>query len=43
MHMAVGVANLYDSVDHAKLVEPEYIVKRNVPPAPKPKDEEKKE
>lgn len=43
MHMAVGVANLYDSADHAKLVEPEYIVKRNVPPAPKPKDEEKKE
>lgn len=42
MHMAVGVANLYDSVDHAKLVEPEYVVKRNVPP-PKPKEEEKKE
>ena len=43
MHLAVGVANLYDSVDHAKLVEPEYIVKRNVPTPPKPKEEEKKE
>jgi small subunit ribosomal protein S24e len=43
MHMAVGVANLYDSVDHAKLVEPEYIVKRNVPTPPKLKEEEKRE
>lgn len=40
MHIAIGVANLYDTVDHAKLVEPEYIVKRNIPPL---KTEEKKE
>jgi len=40
MHIAIGVANLYDTVDHAKLVEPEYIVKRNIPPI---KTEEKKE
>jgi small subunit ribosomal protein S24e len=43
MHIAAGVANLYDSVDNAKLVEPEYIVKRNVPPPPKPQEEGKKE
>jgi ribosomal protein S24E len=42
MHTAIGVANLYESLDQAKLVEPGYIVKRNVPP-PKPKEEEKKE
>jgi len=42
MHTAMGVANLYESLDQAKLVEPGYIVKRNVPP-PKPKEEEKKE
>ena len=42
MHTAMGVANLYESLDQAKLVEPEYIVKRNVPP-PKPKEDEKKE
>jgi len=42
MHTAIGVATLYDSLDQAKLIEPEYIVKRNVPP-PKPKEEEKKE
>lgn len=27
---AVGIANVYDSVDYAKLIEPEYIVKRNM-------------
>ena len=43
MHTAIGVANLYDTAEQAKLIEPEYIVKRNVPPAPKPTDEEKKE
>ena len=42
MHTAIGVANLYESLDQAKLVEPGYIVKRNAPP-PKPKEEEKKE
>jgi small subunit ribosomal protein S24e len=28
--MAVGIANVYDSVEQAKFVEPEYIIKRNV-------------
>ena len=37
---AVGVANVYESIEQAKLVEPEYIIKRNVPP--KEKEEEKK-
>lgn len=31
-HIAVGLANIYDSTDQAKLVEPEYIMKRNEPP-----------
>ena len=38
--VAVGEANAYDSVENAKLVEPEYIVARNLPPE---KPEEKKE
>jgi small subunit ribosomal protein S24e len=42
MHAALGVANLYDSVEQAKLIEPEYVFKRNVPPPPK-QEEEKKE
>jgi small subunit ribosomal protein S24e len=42
MHTAIGVANLYETIDQAKLVEPEYVVKRNIPP-PKAKEEEKKE
>ncbi|MEM3769931.1 MAG: 30S ribosomal protein S24e [Candidatus Bathyarchaeia archaeon] len=29
---AIGLANVYDSIEHAKLIEPEYIVKRNIPP-----------
>ncbi len=33
-----GAANIYKSVDQAKLVEPEYIRKRNSPPE-KPKEE----
>ncbi len=33
-----GVANVYQSVAQAKLVEPEYIRKRNSPPE-KPKEE----
>jgi small subunit ribosomal protein S24e len=37
---AIGLANVYDSVEHAKLIEPEYIVKRNIPPE-KPKEEGK--
>ncbi len=39
-HTAFGTANLYDSVEHAKRVEPTYIVKRNIPEKP---EEEKKE
>ncbi len=30
-----GIANVYQSVAQAKLVEPEYIQKRNSPPKPK--------
>jgi len=30
-HTAIGLANVYDSVEQARLVEPEYIIKRNVP------------
>ncbi len=33
--VTVGVANIYQSVSQAKLVEPEYIQKRNSPPKPK--------
>ncbi len=40
---AFGVANVYDSVEQAKLIEPEYIIKRNIPPAEKPKEEVPKE
>ncbi len=32
---AVGVANAYVSMEQARLVEPEYIVKRNLPEKPK--------
>jgi small subunit ribosomal protein S24e len=39
-HTAIGTANLYESVEQARLIEPEYIVKRNVPPE-KPKEEAK--
>lgn len=39
-HSAIGFANIYDSIEQARLVEPGYIVKRNVPPE-KPKEEEK--
>ncbi len=35
---AVGHANIYQTAVQAKLVEPEYIVKRNNPPE-KPKEE----
>jgi ribosomal protein S24E len=38
MHTAVGLANVYHSIDQATLVEPEYIIKRNIPPE-KPKEE----
>jgi small subunit ribosomal protein S24e len=39
-HTAVGTVNVYDSGDQARLIEPEYIIKRNVPPE-KPKEEGK--
>ena len=39
---AVGTANIYDAVEQAKLVEPEYIILRNQPPE-KPKEEEGEE
>ncbi len=35
---AVGHANVYESAAQAKLVEPDYIMKRNSPPE-KPKEE----
>jgi ribosomal protein S24E len=37
---AVGAANAYESEAQAKLIEPEYILKRNSPPE-KPKEEAK--
>lgn len=40
MHVAIGLANLYDSVEQAKLIEPKYIIDRNIPSE---KLEEKKE
>lgn len=36
--IATGVANVYDTIEHAKFIEPEYIIKRN-----SPKEKEKKE
>ena len=39
-HIAIGIANIYDSVEKAKLIEPRYVIKRNAPPE-KPKEEEK--
>ncbi len=36
-----GEANAYESEAQAKLIEPGYIVKRNSPPAEKPKEEAK--
>jgi ribosomal protein S24E len=38
--ITVGDANIYKSVEQAKMVEPEYIRKRNSPPE-KPKEEAK--
>jgi len=38
--VAVGEANAYDSIEQAKLLEPQHIVARNMPPE---KPEEKKE
>jgi small subunit ribosomal protein S24e len=48
--VAIGEANAYDSVEQAKLVEPEHIIARNAtpekpeePPAPKEAAEKEKE
>jgi ribosomal protein S24E len=30
-HTAVGLANVYDSPEQARLIEPEYVIRRNVP------------
>ncbi|MGQ9625213.1 MAG: 30S ribosomal protein S24e [Candidatus Bathycorpusculaceae bacterium] len=40
--VANGIANVYDSIEQAKLVEPEYVIKRHSPPE-KPAEEEKEE
>jgi small subunit ribosomal protein S24e len=37
-HTTVGVANVYETVEQAKFIEPEYILKRNSPPV-QPKEE----
>jgi small subunit ribosomal protein S24e len=39
--VAFGEANVYETLEQAKLVEPDYIVKRSMPP--EKKEEEKKE
>ena len=39
-HTAAGTAHLYESVEQARLIEPEYVMKRNIPPE-KPKEEAK--
>ena len=41
-HSAAGHANLYESIEQARLIEPEYVVKRNVPPE-KPKEDAKEQ
>jgi len=40
MQIAVGTAHVYESVEQADFIEPEYVIKRNVPPE-KSKEEEK--
>ncbi len=39
-YTTVGEANAYESVEQAKRIEPDYIIKRNSPPE-KPKEEAK--
>ena len=36
---AVGEANVYDSLEQAKFLEPEYIIARNMPPEEAQKEE----
>lgn len=38
--IATGLANVYDSIEQAKLIEPEYIINRNVPQAKKEEGKE---
>jgi len=38
--IAVGLANVYDSLEQARLIEPNYIIKRNTPPEKKEKEKE---
>jgi small subunit ribosomal protein S24e len=40
---AKGEANIYDTIEQAKLVESQHIIERNVPSEKKSKDEEKAE
>ncbi|MEM1540054.1 MAG: 30S ribosomal protein S24e [Candidatus Bathyarchaeia archaeon] len=39
-HTAIGIANVYDSLEQAKLIEPKYVIDRSIPPE-KPKEEGK--
>ena len=41
--IAVGEANAYDSIEQAKLVEPEHIIARNTPPEKQEKPKEPEE
>ena len=41
--IAVGTVNIYESLEQAKLVEPEYVIKRNMPPEKTEEKAEKKE
>jgi small subunit ribosomal protein S24e len=41
-HTTVGKATAYETIEQVKLIEPEYIIKRNSPPE-EPKEEEGKE
>jgi ribosomal protein S24E len=40
---AMGIANAYEALEQAKLVEPDYIIKRNQPPEKKAEGEKKEE
>ena len=40
---ATGEANAYESIEQAKLIEPKYIITRNIPQEKKEKTEEKAE
>jgi len=40
---ALGRANIYLTLEQAKKIEPEYIIKRNLPPTPPPEEKEAKE